>query len=463
LVTDGQEVAQAEIIAAASSATSETFNRTSKKVLCNLGNADACASVAPLMYKGDEGPIDLVGARKAFSVACLKNRDASACNMQGLMEELGQGGPVDLSGARLRYREACAGRSAEGCGNFASMAYSGRGGEADRAEARAAYRASCDLKPSASACYGAAYMEAKGEGGPADYGAARRDYEGACVAGSVWGCNALGIYRRSGLGGPSDPAGARQAFEKACNGGVALACWELAILWETAKGGEADKAYARSLYDRSCSMGAAEACRESGRVRYYGIGGAKDASGALTYYKKGCDGGHVQSCTDLKAAQSSAAPAGSSSSSWPALLYGTWTGTACGAPATMIIYKGVLSEGRRYVIGKDIFGNNVYTTDTYTRDVIVVRSKSTYANRSRYRETWVPMNVARDKFRPGGWTLDFDAQKGTLSGWFATTQVGYLGYQACTDVVLRQSSTSLDAELVKMPQYGNIHWTDSWY
>lgn len=104
--------------------------RTAFAKACDLKNDDACAMLAPMLFKGQGGAKDLPKARALFIHLCDADHGKS-CLAVGLMLHQGDGGPVDMPGARKALSTGCDSGDADACNFYGMMLNSGEGGPRD--------------------------------------------------------------------------------------------------------------------------------------------------------------------------------------------------------------------------------------------------------------------------------------------------------------------------------------------
>lgn len=268
--------------------------RSKTEQSCLDGNQDACLSAGRIFARltGEERAIK---AREMFDQGCdLGN--AQACHFLVPMLLEGRGGPQELVVALQLSQILCEAGSGQGCSWQANVISRTAtfGGEVDPARlaaARELYLQGCEMG-AMDACGQAGALLATGTGGPPDPKSGYTLLDRACAAEQWQACANIGVMARDGLAHDADDATARAHFEVACDGGIASACNDLGIMWmQMSDRGEGEQWRDPALraFLRGCEIGEAGGCSNAARQLREGRGVAKDPQRAYELALTGCN------------------------------------------------------------------------------------------------------------------------------------------------------------------------------
>ncbi len=239
-----------------------------------------------------------------YDRAC-QGGDADGCAMVGILYFKGEGGPRDAARARHYLDLACDSGSGGGCREAGVFAYQGIGGKQDVAMARKRFEKGCELGHG-GACAAAGDYVARAEDGPRSATAALPLYQSACRLGHGDGCLQLGALLLRGGEVPADGEAALTAFTGACERGLIPGCayggW---LALATGRDGDAEKMLA-------------QACREDGKtlslMACFNLGYLRalhkdDLDGGEATLAKACSDGYPIACLAVATMRRLVAPA----------------------------------------------------------------------------------------------------------------------------------------------------------
>lgn len=261
---------------------------------CYDGNQDACLSAGRTFARlsGEERAIK---AREMFAQGCdLGN--AQACHLLVPMLLDGRGGSQELVIAAQISGILCEAGSGQGCSWQANVfaRTANLGGKIDPAKltaARKLYLQGCEMG-AMDACGQAGALLATGTGGPSDPKSGYTLLERACAAEQWQACANIGVMARDGLAHDADEASARRYFKLACDGEIATACNDLGIMWmQMADRGEGEswREPALAAFTAACDGLDGAGCSNAARQLREGRGVPQDPEGAYDLALKGCN------------------------------------------------------------------------------------------------------------------------------------------------------------------------------
>ena len=268
---------------------------------CFDGNQDACLS-AGRIFARLSGEERAVKARKMFVQGCdLGN--AQACHLLVPMLLEGRGGPQELVVAAQVSQVLCEAGSGQGCSWQANVlardASQGEFVDAARlGDVRVLYVKACDMG-AMDACGQAGALLATGTGGPSDPKGGFTLLDRACAAEQWQACANIGVMARDGLAHDADEASARRYFKLACDGEIATACNDLGIMWmQMSDRGEGEQWRGPALraFVKGCEIGEGGGCSNAARQLREGRGVPEDPRRAYELALKGCDLGSAGGC-----------------------------------------------------------------------------------------------------------------------------------------------------------------------
>ncbi|SFP31151.1 tetratricopeptide repeat protein [Qipengyuania nanhaisediminis] len=261
---------------------------------CFDGNQNACLSAGRIFARlsGEERAIK---AREMFAQGCdLGN--AQACHLLVPMLLEGRGGPQELVIAAQISGILCEAGSGQGCSWQANVLarVATLGGKIDPAKltvARKLYLQACDMG-AMDACGQAGALLATGTGGPSDPKSGYTLLERACAAEQWQACANIGVMARDGLAHDADEASARRYLKMACDGKIATACNDLGIMWmQLADRGEGEswREPALGAFTAACDGLDGAGCSNAARQLREGRGVPQNLEGAYDLALKGCN------------------------------------------------------------------------------------------------------------------------------------------------------------------------------
>jgi TPR repeat protein len=215
--------------------------------------------------------------------------DASACAALGTAFARGEGRPQNRPVAELLYRKACNAAVGEGCYRLAELLPATREPADDRIAATFSARA-CRLG-TLVACDDAAEALERGTLAPPDPAAAEALRRDTCAKGSLSACRALAATLMAQDRSPADIAWGLALIDRQCRAGDVDACNDAVTHWRNIEGGGwsetigLEAAHYRQL---ACDAGGAEACAAIAKDMLGSSDGPSEHAGALALYERAC-------------------------------------------------------------------------------------------------------------------------------------------------------------------------------
>jgi hypothetical protein len=269
---------------------------------CELGSADACHLLVPMLIEGRGGAQLLDVAAEVAEVLC-EAQSGQGCNWQAniLSRQAAAGQEIDygkLIAARELYLKGCELGAMEACGQAGALLATGTTGLSDPARGYDLLERACRGEQW-QACANAAIMARDGLAHDADWASARDYFGMACDGGIASACNDLGIMwmqlaDRSGDERWRDPA--LLVFIASCDGGDGAGCSNAARQLREGRGVPADPVRAYDLALRGCDAKSARACLLASEMRRTGDGVESDQESARELRQKACDLGRPAAC-----------------------------------------------------------------------------------------------------------------------------------------------------------------------
>lgn len=279
---------------AAQAENAPTSQRSKTEQSCFDGDEDACLSAGRIFARlsGEERAIK---AREMFAQGCELG-NAQACHLLIPMLLEGRGGPPELVVAAQISNILCEAGSGQGCSWQANVLARTAtwGGEVDPAKltaARKLYLQGCEMG-AMDACGQAGALLATGTGGPPDPKSGYTLLDRACAAEQWQACANIGVMARDGLAHDADEASARRYFRLACDGEIATACNDLGIMWmQMADRGEGEswREPALRAFTAACDELDGAGCSNAARQLREGRGVPQDLQSAYDLALKGCN------------------------------------------------------------------------------------------------------------------------------------------------------------------------------
>jgi len=274
---------------------------------CELGSADACHLLVPMLIEGRGGAQRLEVAAEVAQVLCEAG-SGQGCSWQAnaLSRQAASGQEIDqgkLIAARELYLRGCELRAMEACGQAGALVATGTGGPSDPIQGYGLLERACRAEQW-QACANVAIMARDGLAHDADWDSARDYFEMACDGGIANACNDLGIMwmqlaDRSGDERWRDPA--LLVFIASCDGGDGAGCSNAARQLREGRGVPTDSVRAYALASRGCEAKSARACLLASEMRSAGEGVESDAQTARALRQKACDLGQAAACSVVDA------------------------------------------------------------------------------------------------------------------------------------------------------------------
>jgi uncharacterized protein len=225
---------------------------------CDLGDLQACVSVAGLLVWGRELAKDLARAASLLQRAC-DGGFMDGCDALGSMYVRGEGVATDVSrGVALRQR-ACDGGSSTACFSLGTTyRYSDKNIAKSPQRAARSYQKACELSMGNTDPARANILQLRYCTPYADFlvegrwvrkndALAARYYEPACSQGAFEACFSFAKLLAAGRGVAKDPVRAAELLESACGNAFGLGCAEGAAMFRTGNGVRRDLAKAAAL------------------------------------------------------------------------------------------------------------------------------------------------------------------------------------------------------------------------
>jgi TPR repeat protein len=188
---------------------------------CDLGVAHACEEA--VMDLPRVQPIDEARRRRLAERGCELGDGDACASLAGILG-YGIGAPADATQARAALKRACELGHPNGCYDLADLCMRGLGGPVDVPEAQAALRKACDVGSTGSCRAYAAALDAKPPTDAKAWQAVLRTMMNGCAAGDESGCAAAGRVLAGTRAGPADPKAAKEYLAFACAEGEQDAC-----------------------------------------------------------------------------------------------------------------------------------------------------------------------------------------------------------------------------------------------